>query len=81
MLMPLLVRLIDSEIKAIDGVVAQVLNSIEDGRGVAEEVTSTGLPIHQEPPSPDLHVEPIHWNAQPDGQFGRVEQVGVMGPP
>src|SRR5438445_13279763 len=80
MLMPLLVRLTDSEIEAIDGVVAQVSNGVEDGRGVLEEVASTGLPIHQEPLLPDLHIEPVHWDAQPGGQIGRAERAGVMGP-
>jgi hypothetical protein len=47
--MPLLVRLTDSEIKAVDGVVAQALDAVENCRGVLEEVGSAGLAIHQEP--------------------------------
>ena len=43
--MPLLVRLTDSEIKAADGVVAQISDAVENGRGVLEEVGSAGLSI------------------------------------
>ena len=49
MLMPLLVRLTDSEIEVIDLVVSQGLHAIEDGCGVLEEVGSAQLAIHQEP--------------------------------
>ena len=60
MLMPLLVRLTDSEVEAIDGVVPQVSDRIEDGRGVLEEVSSSRLSIDQKALLPDLHVDPIH---------------------
>ena len=79
--MPLLVRLTDSEVEAIDGVVPQVSDGIEDGRGVLEEVGSGRLPIDQKALLPDLHVEPIHRDIQPAGQFGSAEQAGAMGPP
>ena len=65
--MPLLVWLTDSEIKAVDGVVAQVSDGVENGRGVLEDVGSAGLPIHQEPLLPDLYIEPVHGNAQLGG--------------
>ena len=67
--MPLLVRLTNSEIEAIDRVGAQVLNAVEDSGGVLEEVSSARLSIHQEPLLPDLHVEPIHGDGQPGGQL------------
>ena len=60
MLMPLLVRLTDSEIEATDGVVPQILNRVEDGRCVPEEISSRWLLIDDEALLPDLHVDPIH---------------------
>jgi hypothetical protein len=48
MLMPLLVRLTDSEIEAIDLAVSQGLYAIEDRDSVLEEVCSAGLTIHEE---------------------------------
>ena len=71
--MPLLVRLTDSEIKVVDGVVAQVSDGVENGGGVLEEVGSAGLPIDQKPLLPDLHIEPVHRDAQLGGQLGRGE--------
>jgi hypothetical protein len=62
MLMPLLVRLTDSEVEAVNGVVPQVSDCIEDGSGVLEEVSSGRLPIDQKALLPDLHVDPIHRN-------------------
>ena len=70
MLIPLLVRLTDSEIEDADRVVAQASNRIENGRGVLEEVGPTGLLIHQKPSFPDLHIEPIHRDVQSAGQLG-----------
>ena len=37
MLMPLLVRLTDSEIKAVDRVLSQVLNGVRHGGGILEK--------------------------------------------
>ena len=81
MLMPLLVRLTDSEVEAVDGVVPQVSDGINYGRSVLEEVRAARLPIDQEALFPDLHVDPVYGNIQPGGQFWDAEQVGVMGPP
>ena len=78
--MPLLVRLTDSEVYAVAGVVAQVSNGVKDGGGVLEEVGSAWLPIDQEPLLSDLHVEPIYGDVQPGGQFGCAEGAGFMVP-
>ena len=43
--MPLLVRLTDSEVEAIDSVVPQVFDGVKDRGGVLEEVGSGRLPI------------------------------------
>ena len=45
--MPLLVRLTDSEVDAIDGVFSEALDGIDDGRGILEEVSSGRLLIDQ----------------------------------
>ena len=48
MLMPLLVRLTDSEVEMADGVVSKVSHCIEDAGSVLEEVGPAWLPIdHQ----------------------------------
>jgi hypothetical protein len=73
MLMPLLVWLTDSEIKVVDGVVAQVSDGVENDGGVLEEVGSAGLPIDQKPLLPDLYIEPVHRDAQLGCQLGRGE--------
>ena len=78
--MPLLVRLTDSEVKVIDGVVAQVSDCVENGRGVLEEVGSAGLSIDEQALLPDLHIDPVHGDIQPGGQLRRAEQARVMGP-
>ena len=80
MLMPPLVRLTDSEIEAIDLVVSQGLYAIEDCGGAIEEVGSAGLAIHEELSFPDLHVEPVHGDAQLRGQFGSRQHARVMRP-
>ena len=73
MLIPLLVRLTDSEIDEVDRVVAQASNGVEDSRGVLEEVGPAGLLIHQKSLLPDLNIEPIHGDVQSGGQLGRAE--------
>ena len=60
MLMPLLVRLTDSEVQLIDGALSQTSKCIEDRRGVLEEVGSSRLSIDEQALLPDLHIDPIH---------------------
>jgi hypothetical protein len=67
MLMPLLVRLTDSEIDAVGRVVTKASNSVEDGMGILEEVCPAGLPIHQESLFPYLNIEPVDGDIQPGG--------------
>ena len=62
MLMPLLVRLTDSEIEVTDGVVPQIAHPIEDGLCVPEEISPRWLLVDQEALLSDLHVDPIHWD-------------------
>ena len=71
-MIPLLVRLTDSEVKEADRVVAQVSNGVEDGRRGLEEIGPTGLLVHQKSLLPDLYIEPIHRDVQPIGQLGRA---------
>ena len=56
MLMPLLVRLTDSQVDAIDNMVSQVADRVDDDGRVLEEVGPVGLAIDEKPLSPDLHV-------------------------
>jgi hypothetical protein len=81
MLMPLLVRLTDSEIKAVDRVLSQVLNGVQHGGGVLEKVGAVGLPIYQKPLLSDLHIQPVYWDIQSGSQLGRAQRTRVMNPP
>jgi hypothetical protein len=72
MLVPLFVKLTDSEIYAVGGVVAEASNGVEDSGGVLEEIGSARLLIHQESLLPYLHIEPVHgkcsaWRASSSG--------------
>ena len=58
--MPLLMRLTDSEVEAIDSVVPQVSDRIQDGSGILEEVSSRRLSIDEQMLLSDLHVDPVH---------------------
>lgn len=78
--MPLLVRLTDSEIEVINGVVSQVADGVDDERGIAEQVGAVGLAIHEKPFLPDLDVEPVHWDVQRGGHFRGAEEAGIVVP-
>ena len=83
--MPLLVRLTDSltdsKVEAVDGVVAQTSNGLEDVRRMLEEVSTAGLSIHEESLLPDLHIKPVHRDIQLGYQLRGGKRTGVMGPP
>lgn len=81
MLMPLLVRLTDSEIEAVDLVSSQTLNAVVDIDVVAEEVSPAWLTIYQQSSLPDLHVEPVHRDAQLNSDFWRGQHIGAVRPP
>jgi hypothetical protein len=80
MLMPLLVRLTDSEVEAIDLVDSQISNAIVDIVGVVEEASPARLTIHQESPLPDLHVEPVYRDAQLCSRSWRGQHIGAVRP-
>lgn len=63
--MPLLVRLTDSEVEMVDGVVPQVPNCIKDGRGILEKISSSRLLVCQESLLPNLYIDPVHGDIQP----------------
>jgi IstB-like ATP binding protein len=67
MLMPLLVRLINSQIELADGVLSEVPDGIQDSRSVSEQIGSGRLAIGQEALLPDLHIEPVDRDVQLDG--------------
>jgi hypothetical protein len=73
MLMPLLVRVTDSQVETFDRAAAQVSNGVQDRGNIVEEVGPAGLTIHQKAPLPDLHVEPVHGDAQSRGQGLRMK--------
>jgi len=62
MLIPLLVRLTDSEVEVAYGMIAEVSDSVENGGRVREKVSAGRLLIDQEPLLSDLHIEPVHRN-------------------
>ncbi len=57
MLMPLLVRLTDSQVDVADGMVSEVADRIHHGRRISEQVGSGRLTIDQEALLPDLHIK------------------------
>jgi hypothetical protein len=57
MLMPLFVRLTNSQIEMTDGMVSQVLNAVDDGSRILEQVRAAGLSIDEEAFLPDLGRE------------------------
>ena len=71
MLMPLVVRLTDSEIDVIDSSAPQASNIFEDLRIVIEEVCAIRLSIYNQALLPDLHVEPVYRNAKLSRELGR----------
>jgi len=48
MLIPLLVRLSDSQVKVADGVVAEVPDRVDHGRSISEQVGSGRLTVDHE---------------------------------
>lgn len=67
MLMPLLVRLTDSQVDVADGMVSEVADRIHHGRRISEQVGSGRLTIDQKALLPDLHIKPVHRDIQPGG--------------
>lgn len=80
MLIPLLLRLNDSQIKVADGVVAEVADSIDYGRGVLEQIGSGRLTVDQEALLSDLHIDPIDGDVQSCGQLCGAQRSGLVGP-
>src|SRR5690625_103736 len=81
MLMPLLVRLNDSQVQLADGVVAELADGIGDCGGVSHQARAARLTTDQEVPLPDLHVDPVDRVLQPGCQLYGAVQMGVMCPP
>ena len=77
-MMPLLVRLTDSEVDAVDGVASQAPDCIENRRGILEEVSSGRLLIDEQALLPDLYIQPIHRDVQASGEFRRAKSAYVM---
>ena len=75
-MMPLLVRLSDSEIEMIELVIAEFSNSLNHARRVGEQVRAGRMTIDQKAPLPDLNVQPVHGNVQYAGKLLCTEQVG-----
>lgn len=78
--MPLLVRLTDSQVDAIDNMVSQVSDGVDDDGRVLEEVGPVGLAIDEKPLSPDLYVKPVHRNAQFRSHVRGAEKRAIRGP-
>ena len=75
MSVPLLVRLIDSEVNMINLVIAEFTNGLDHARRVREQVCARSVAIDQEAPFPDLYVKPVHRNLQYTGKLVRAEHV------
>src|SRR5688500_12389240 len=80
MLMPLLVRLTDSEIEMGEIVIAQFANRLDDAGRVREQMRATGLAIDQKPSLSDLDVEPVHRDVEPASKLLSAEVIGWVLP-
>ncbi len=78
--MPLLVRLIDSEIEAIDLMPAQLGHGFDHARRVREQVCPGRVGVNLQPALPDLNVEPVHGDAQYGRKLVRAQNVRRMLP-
>ena len=80
MLMPLLVRLIDSQIQAGNGVVAKAADRVQDRWRVGKQISPTWLTIDQHVSFSDLHIEPVDRDAELGSKFVCGEQVRIVVP-
>ena len=64
MLVPLLVRLIDSEVNTIGLMIAEFTNSLDHARRIREQVCARSVAIDQEAPFSDLYVKPVNRDGQ-----------------
>jgi len=78
--MPLLVRLIDSEINLINLVVAEFSHCLDHLRLIRKQMRAGRVTINQKAPLPDLHVDPVHRYVQYTCEIVRTEKVWRMPP-
>mgnify|MGYP006198079003 CR=1 FL=1 len=78
--MPLLVRLIDSEIDAGDGVIPEALDRIQCMRGIGKQVSPGRLAVDPQVALADLHIKPVDGDAESCGDFVCAEHVWRMMP-
>ena len=78
--MPLLVKLIDSEIDILQVVASQTPNGFDNLWPVFEEIAARCLTVDPDTSFPDLNVDPIDWNVQLSGKFGGAQQLGRVLP-
>ena len=69
MSVPLLVRMIDSEINVINLVIAEFTNRLDHARLVREQVRARSVAIDQQAPFPDLHIKPVHGDVEFAGKL------------
>jgi hypothetical protein len=81
MLMPLLVRPTDFEIKLVEVVISEFSDRLDQTRRIHEPMRAVSLAIDYEVPLPDLNVKPVHRNVQRTGEFLSAEEVGWVPPP
>lgn len=80
MLMPLLVRLNDSQIEVMNGAVAKVATRVDDRWGILEQLCSGCLLVEEQALPPDLDVNPIDGDIERGGQLYGAEQSRFMRP-
>ena len=77
--MPLLVRLIDSQVEAGDGVIPQAADRIHCRGRVGEQMGPVWLAINQQAPFPDLHIQPVDGDSELGGDFMCSATLPVTG--
>ena len=78
--MPLLIRLIDSEIDAGDCVVPEALDRIQCMRRIGKQVSPGWLAVDLQVAFADLHIKPVDGDAESCGDFVCAEHVWRMVP-
>ena len=79
--MPLLVKLIDSEIDILQAVASQVPNGFDNLWSVFEEIAARRLTVDPDTSIADLNVDPVDGNIELGGKLQGTQQLGRVLPP
>jgi hypothetical protein len=81
MLIPLLVRLTDSQVNLLAFVVPEASDRINDVWRISEQVRARRVWVDQQTPMPNLDIDPVHGNIQFRSEFRGAEKRRRVMPP